>query len=100
MKMAKVDEHGLAVTEFRELEWDQIPEHKRHVWREVVDNGVPEHDPATQYVTGPDLKLTKTQAIYEYHVHSKSQKWIERELTDRKQELLLELDEINSKLDQ
>ncbi len=62
------------ITQYKE--WDSIesiPEHKRHIWRPVIDNP-PEYDIQLQNRTGPVAVIIPDAILYEYSITDKSEK--------------------------
>ncbi len=68
MTIARIDNGTVAET--RDLTLDDVPAHKRSQWRPIV--GVaPDHDPATQYLSGPALVIEADAVRREWTVHNR-----------------------------
>lgn len=56
-----------AVVEFRSMSIDDVPEHKRHLWR-PIEGDAPVHDFRVEVVIGPELVIEPNRVVRQWTV--------------------------------
>lgn len=65
MTIARIENGN--VVEFRSMSIDDVPEHKRHMWR-PIEGDPPTHDIRIEVVTGPELVIEPGRVVRQWTV--------------------------------